>query len=60
MIFLSLIQKIAIRELFKKEIPCIFISVANQVPFGLLDPGSGSISQRYGSGSGSFHHQAKK
>jgi hypothetical protein len=34
-------------------------SVADPDVLGPLDPGSGSINQRYGSGSGSFYHQAK-
>jgi hypothetical protein len=40
----------------------IFYSVADpdpSDPYVLGPPGSGSASQRYGSGSGSFYHQAK-
>ncbi len=37
-----------------------FLSVADPDPHVFGPPGSGSISQRYGSGSGSFYHQAKK
>jgi hypothetical protein len=42
---------------------CKFFGVIDSVPvpdpyvFG--PPGSGSVSHKYGSGSGSFHHQAK-
>ncbi len=34
-------------------------SVADRDPYDFGPPGSGSVSQRYGSGSGSFYDQAK-
>jgi hypothetical protein len=44
---------------FFGEISCEKISVADPDPHVFGPPGSGSISQRYGSESGSFYHQAK-
>ncbi len=44
------------------EVPCSSIvqdSVADPDPHVFGPPGSGSTSQRYGSGSGSFYHHAK-
>ncbi len=37
----------------------VTISVADPDPHVFGTPGSGSTGQRYGSGSGSFHHHAK-
>jgi hypothetical protein len=46
-------------SLEKPEIANIFLSVVDPDAYVFGPPRSGSVSQRYGSGSGSFYHQAK-
>jgi hypothetical protein len=46
-------------QLREKNFHCGFFSVADPDPYVFGPPGSGSVSQMYGSGSGSFYHQSK-
>jgi hypothetical protein len=52
-------------EFLHTQISCCYISIVadpelDPDPYVFGPPESGSISTRYGSGSGSFYHQAKK
>jgi hypothetical protein len=65
----SLRAEFQLSEVMVRRYGILFTSIADPEPnpdpldphvFGPPESGSGSISQRYGSGSGSFYHQAKK